>query len=47
MRSFFAEMGVDLGFNPRNLLLLELLLPNATSAQKHQFFQALPRNSIN
>ncbi len=40
MRSFFAEMGVDLGFNPRNLLLMELLLPNASAARKHQFFQA-------
>ncbi len=39
MRSFFAEMNLDLGFNPRNLLLLELLLPNATSARKHQFFE--------
>jgi putative ABC transport system permease protein len=40
MRSFFEELGVDLGFNPRNLLLLELLLPNASAARKHQFFEA-------
>jgi putative ABC transport system permease protein len=40
MRSFFAEMSVDLGFNPHNLVLLEILLPNVTNAQKHQFFRA-------
>ena len=40
MRSFFAEMNIDLGFNPHNLVLLEILLPNVTNAQKHQFFRA-------
>jgi putative ABC transport system permease protein len=40
IRSFFAEMNVDLGFNPHNLVLLDILLPNATNAQKQQFFRA-------
>jgi putative ABC transport system permease protein len=40
MRSFFAEMNIDLGFNPHNLVLLEILLPNATKAQRDPFFRA-------
>jgi putative ABC transport system permease protein len=37
-------MGVDLGFNPRNLLLLELVLPNGTSAQSINSSRQLPKN---
>lgn len=39
MKSFFAMMGADLGFNLHNLVVARAYIPNATDAQKRQFYE--------
>lgn len=39
MRSFVAMTHIDLGFNPHNLVTIDLSLPNASPAQTRQFFE--------
>jgi putative ABC transport system permease protein len=40
MRSFLSMVSLDLGFNPHNIVVPRLSLPNASPAQKRQFFEA-------
>jgi putative ABC transport system permease protein len=40
MRGFFSMVHLDLGFNPHNLLVTRISLPNATTAQQQEFFEA-------
>ncbi len=50
MRTFFALTHVDLGFNPKNILVVRLVFPNdqyTTTAAKQAFFrQVLPRIAV-
>jgi putative ABC transport system permease protein len=40
MRGFLSMVHLDLGFNPHNLLVTRISLPNATMAQQRHFFEA-------
>ncbi len=50
MRTFFALTHVDLGFNPKNILVVRLVFPNGqytTTAARQAFFrQVLPRIAV-
>lgn len=39
MRRFFAMLNVDLGFDPHNVIVARLTLPNATAAQMRPFLE--------